>query len=129
MGVDHGCLHILVADKFLNGPDVVAILKRGTRKRQKARRLPGRAPPKKASESLLRRRLCLPVGRGIAMVTPVPCLSPAGENSIARAARRCQGPRTILLVVTGSPSSAWEGYIYKSSPKVTGCRSGGPANC
>jgi hypothetical protein len=25
MGVDHGCLHILVAEKFLNGPNVIAI--------------------------------------------------------------------------------------------------------
>ncbi len=32
------------------------------------------------------------------------------------------------LVVAGRPSSAWEDYNYKSSPKVTGCRSGGPSD-
>ncbi len=32
------------------------------------------------------------------------------------------------LVVAGRPSSPREDYNYKSSPKVTGCRSGGPAN-
>ncbi len=26
------------------------------------------------------------------------------------------------------PSSPWEDYNYKSSPKVAGCRLGGPAN-
>ncbi len=33
---------------------------------------PGNTSPERASECVLRLRLCLPVGRGIAMVTPVP---------------------------------------------------------
>ncbi len=41
VGIDHGGAHILMAKQFLDRPNVIAILKQGSRERQKARRPPG----------------------------------------------------------------------------------------
>ncbi len=73
MGVDHGCLHILMSENFLDGPNIVTILQQVRSKRvwyaipippktphshKKQYALPGRAPPERASCDVLRRRFC-----------------------------------------------------------------------
>ncbi len=60
----------------------------------KQNRPPGRASPERAPGSVLRSRLCLPVGRGIAMVTPVSTYYYLGElfalpRDNSRVAPRC----------------------------------------
>jgi hypothetical protein len=56
------------------------------------------------------------------MLTPVSIsASPVRGHSIAE---DMVGVNTFMqspLVVTGRPSSAWEGYNYKSSAQVSGC--------
>ncbi len=41
MGINHRGFHVFVTEQFLDGSNAPAILKRGTRKRRKARRPPG----------------------------------------------------------------------------------------
>ncbi len=53
MGINHRGFHVFVTEQFLDGSNVPANLKQASRERQKARR-----PPGKASEYLVRQRLC-----------------------------------------------------------------------
>ncbi len=48
--------------------------------------------------------------------------------SIVEAGGWCQEPAPFPVLVASRPPTPCEDYNYKSSPKVTGCRSGGPAN-
>ncbi len=41
MGINHRGSHVFVTEQFLDGSNVPAILKQGSRERQKARRPPG----------------------------------------------------------------------------------------
>jgi hypothetical protein len=74
------------------------------------------------------------------LLKPLHSISPTLLSSLSKNTSNIQHlPGLVNLYTTARsfihprlfmpPSSPWEDYNYKSSPKVTGCRSGGPAHC
>ncbi len=98
--------------------------------------LPSRTMPEKASEWLVRRRLCRKWARGYRYPDSIPHSPPEGL-SIGGGPGWCQDlAASRPLVVAGRPSSPWEDYNYKSlaavahtpgwnGTPVAGCRGGG----
>ncbi len=76
--------------------------------------LPSRTMPEKASECLVRRRLCQRWAMCYAYPGSIPT-SPEGAK-FPSLGRRCQDlAASRPLVVAGRPSSPWEDYNYKST--------------
>ncbi len=93
----------------------------------KQKRPPGHAPPQRASGLLKHQPLYRIWARDFSYPGSISAF-PVRGYSIAEDVVRVNTLMQSPLVVAGRPLNAWEGYNYKSSPKVTGCRSGGPAN-